>query len=115
MCQTRGGPRVHVLCAHHLHDVPVGHAVLPGVRARGRLAPGVTTVICRSEEGVWGHWAQVLGTEALGTVVLGTGVLDKVLSTGVLGKVLVTGALDKVLSTGVLGTGYKGTGYRGTE
>lgn len=26
--------------------------------------------------------------------------------------VLGTGVLDKVLSTGVLGTGYRGTGYR---
>lgn len=48
----RGGGRVYTTLYTHLHDVPVRHAVLPGVRAVG-AALGVTTVICRSEEGVW--------------------------------------------------------------
>ena len=54
---------------------------------------------------MWGHWAQVLGTEALGTEVL-----DKVLSIGALGKVLGTGYWVEVLVTGYSGTGNRGTG-----
>lgn len=57
--RPRRGPRVHVLRAHHLHDVAVRHAVLPGVGARGRVAPGVTAVICRvGRHTVWGRAAQ---------------------------------------------------------